>query len=127
MTEHGYKVEARNAHFSHERPLTLSDGILSGDWREVAFSQGFNPAGIPIDLFSQKHQHGLLSYEGAMALAWTLVAQNRMWYVETRIVQYSLETTFKCEKQGLVTNVPVMSSEVGRSAEVQPGTKEEKP
>lgn len=44
-TERGYKVEARHVGFIASHPIQLADGILTGEWREVAFSRGSNPCG----------------------------------------------------------------------------------
>lgn len=106
-TEHGYKVEARDANFHHFNPVTLSDGILGPAWREVQFERGHNPAGIPERGFGQKHEHGLLAHEGATALAWTLIAQHYLQQIECRLVRYELETTYKCERCGIV-DMPVI-------------------
>lgn len=43
-----------------------------------------------------------------MALAWTLIAQNRLHCIEARLVRYKLETTYKCERSGVV-DMPVIS------------------
>jgi hypothetical protein len=108
-TEYGYKVEAREVHFFHMKPVVLSDGILGSDWREVQFEIVNNPAGIPVSLFDQKHNHGLLRHEGAIALAWTMIAQHDS-RIECRLVQYKLETTYKCQRQGIV-DMPVIQGQ----------------
>lgn len=106
-TERCYAVEAREVHFSHSAPIVLSDGVLTQDWREVTFARTDNPAGIPEDCFSYKGKHGLLTHEGAIALAWTLIAQHSMRHIECRLVFYRLETTWKCERVGLVEMQPL--------------------
>ena len=116
-TEHGYKVEARDANFHCFNPVALSDGILGPDWREVRFDRGHNPAGIPERGFGQKHEHGLLTHEGATALAWTLIAQNDLQQIECRLVRYKLETTYKCERSGVV-DMPVIKNSMFRDVKL---------
>jgi len=100
--EHGYRVEVRDTSFTHHHPTQLHDGIIGPEWREVLFESGCNPAGIPQDSYGQKHAHSLITHEGAMALAWTIIAQTRRYSIEVRLVQYRLETTYKCERSGVV-------------------------
>ena len=107
MTENGYKIEARVARFNCFNPVQLSDGLLGPEWREVQFERGNNPAGIPVEGFGEKHNHRLLTYEGAMALAWTLVAQQRNCPIECRLVAYKLETTWALEVSGIVDMPPI--------------------
>lgn len=110
-TEQGYRVEARHTEFIASNPIKLYDGILTSEWREITFQRGHNPCGIPEDAFSRKGDHDLLSYNAAMALAWTLIAQQKHRMVECRLVAYKLETTWKCEKVGLVVMEPLNSME----------------
>ena len=105
--EHGYKIEARDRNFNCVAPLVLHDGILGPDWRIIRTEHSSNPAGIPDGLCSHGHEHGLLSHEGALALAWTLVAQHPWRSIEVRLAQYSLETTYKCEPRGVVAMQPI--------------------
>jgi hypothetical protein len=126
-TEIGYRVEARDALFTHLNPAVLSDGVLTSEWREIRFEEGPNPAGIPREPFGRKHDYGLLTYEGATALAWTLIAQNRLRSIEARLVQYQLETTYEYYRDGLVDMEPLTSAIIRNikiKPEAQPETQE---
>lgn len=100
--EIGYRVQARNAHFNTATPVMLDDGLLGPDWREIHFSKGYNVAGIPDSLFGHKGRHDLLAYETAVALAWTIIAQNPRQGIECRLAQYRLVTSFTLCKQGVL-------------------------
>ena len=99
-TEMGYRVEARDSIFNPGFPIRLQDGIAGPEWREITFSETNNPAGIPHSPFGYKHHHALLTYYGATALAWTVIAQVDDPRLELRIVQYRLVTTHTLEKCG---------------------------
>lgn len=108
--EYGYRVEARVRDVLHIRPVALSDGILTTEWREVVFEAGFNPAGIPTEShIRQRSRHELLSHEAAVALAWTIIAQQRHRDIECRLVQYRLETNYTLERKGVVDGLLIAS------------------
>src|SRR4051812_45538029 len=94
-----YRIEVRDRLFSERVPLQLHDGIVGPNWRELTFEIGTNPAGIPLDIFEHGTQHRLLSYEAAVAFAWTAVAQNR-YGLECRVVAYRLETAYTLQREG---------------------------
>jgi hypothetical protein len=103
--ETGYRVEARHKWFSCAAPIMLDDGLLGPDWRQIHFSKGYNPAGIPEPPFGHKGSHDLLTFEAAMALAWTIIAQNGRHGIECRLVQYHLVTKHTLTKQGVVREI----------------------
>lgn len=121
-TETGYRVQVRDPHFNLLRPCALQDGLVGPEWRDVSFVRDDNPAGIPIDEFGHKAQHGLLSLAGATALAWTIIAQNSLYSLECRLTQHELRTTFECEQMGIVEGVITKSynRDVKLVQEVQP-------
>jgi hypothetical protein len=122
-TEYGYTVEARAVHFFHFKPVVLSDGILSSEWREVVFERGNNPAGVPDHGLGQRSNHGLLGHEGAVALAWTLIAQHGCFGgIECRLVKHKLETTYKRQREGIVDMPPIKSSPAFEVKVVAPET-----
>lgn len=108
-TDVGYRVQVRCDKTCHSNPTELADGIVSTEWRDVSFRLGKNPAGIPQSIFDRKCEHGLLTYEGAVALAWTILAQNEHRDLECRLVAYNLETTFKLTRQGVVEGLEIKS------------------
>ncbi len=110
-TEYGYRIEARDTHVSHVRPAAIHDGILTGEWREIAPIISDNPAGVPsLDEYGDSgRKHNLMPYESAVALAWTLIAQNRWKSIECRLVKYKLETSYFLSREGIVENSIVKS------------------
>lgn len=99
-TERGFRVQVRDPHFTHVNPCLLDDGIVGPEWRDVSFRTGANPAGVPV--LRRGDEYGLMSYEGATALAWTLIAQNRFNMLECRLVAYTLQCSFTLEKDGAI-------------------------
>lgn len=103
--EYGYRIEVRDTCFISQNPVRLHDGCVGPDWREWTPAEDFNPAGIPIESprFSGQFQHSLLPYEGAMALAWTILAQNSLHRgLECRLVRYKLAQTWELTREGVV-------------------------
>lgn len=104
-TDYGYAVEIRDKMFSKDRPITLQDGIVGPDWRRVSFIEANNPAGVPIDRYrhGELPKHGLMPYASAVALAYTIIAQNHRedYRIECRIVQYKVETSYTVERMGV--------------------------
>ncbi len=98
-----YRVEARVRNFFPENPVKLCDGILSTEWREVYFNNNPNPAGVPSTPDSD--MFGLLPYESATALAWTIIAQRPYASIECRLVQYQLAITHTLNKRGEVDEI----------------------
>lgn len=111
-------MEARHKWFSCAAPIILCDGLLGPDWREIHFSKGHNPAGIPETPFGHKGAHDLLTFEAAMALAWTVIAQNNRHGIECRLVQYRLVTSHTLTKQGVVTGA--IMCDLTKQPEVMP-------
>lgn len=107
-TEKGFKVQVRDPNFSTISPCVIADGIVGPEWRDIYFEKGNNPAGIPIEPFGSKDAHGLLTFQGATALAWTVIAQNRLNSLECRLVAYELRTTYEIERLGIVDQ-PIVS------------------
>lgn len=104
---HGYRVEVRDPHFSAHlnRPITLADGLVGPEWRTVEFERSLNPAGVPTSNgLHDLAQYGLLPYESALALAWTLVAQCKATLVvpECRVVRYSVRYSHAIYRDGVV-------------------------
>jgi hypothetical protein len=92
----GYRVEARVSEVSVHAPAVLPDGLVTTEWRALEFSKGSNPAGVPVHYLGYDlTQFNLLPFESAVALAWTVVAQNQWKFLEIRIVQHAfhMETT----------------------------------
>lgn len=106
QNEIGYSVEVRCEKILPMAPIKLFDGFVTTEWRKVNFEQSNNSAGVPVNyLYSYKNHHGLLSYEGAVALAWTIIAQNEWAHrLEARVVSYKLTTTWEVNYQGIVDN-----------------------
>jgi hypothetical protein len=105
----GYHVQVRCERTCHSRPLTLADGIVTSEWRDVHFQQTDNPAGIPVRAFDQKAYHGLLSFDAALALAWTIIAQHETFGLECRLIAIQLEHTWKLTRQGIVDGLNIKS------------------
>ena len=104
-TEYGYRIEVRDTLFSTVRPIELHDGLVGPEWRECNPMSAVNPAGIPEDPpdWGHKSHHRLLRFDVALALAWTIIAQNHVRMgLECRIVKYKLETHYILERQGVV-------------------------
>lgn len=111
----GYVVEARVGVVSHEKPVRIQDGILTTEWRPVEFTKDFNPAGVPCHWENDMPGIGIkcdyLPYASAVALAWTLIAQQSYRGIEVRLAQYSLKYTYETKRDGVVDE-PVGSFEV---------------
>jgi len=125
--EIGYRIEVRDERFSTVRPVVLHDGIVGPDWREVSPIRSDNPAGVPVELppLGHKDEHRLLEYEGAVALAWTIIAHNRNSLgLRCRIVRFALETTYKLEREGVVDQPEIQHALFQRLSVMKP---EEKP
>lgn len=108
----GYKVEARTIDLEGlpEVVRTLADGhtVLCAEWREVEFACGSNPAGVPCESrLLDGAEHGLLPYESAVALAWTVIAQNRHATIECRLVRHRLSYSYSIEREGYVDGVEI--------------------
>lgn len=104
---YGYKVQARVQSYVPERAVVINGPheqkiILTEDWRTVEFAEGFNPAGVPSCNSAVDNgllrQHYLLPHESAVALAYTLAAQNAQYTigaVRIRLVKYKLQSSYK--------------------------------
>lgn len=103
--EHGYRVQIRDLSFNPHRPIMLHDGIVGPGWRYVEFAKGNNPAGVPTPPYGYLDHHNLLTFQGAMALAWTTLAQNHYRSLECRLVKYRLVVEHRVVRQG-VCKVP---------------------
>ncbi len=94
-SEVGYRVQTKVDRICLHNPCTLPDGIVTEDWRDVHFPKGQNPAGVPVP-YGFKGYHDLLTYEGATALAWTIIAQNPYKFgLQCRVVPITVETSYK--------------------------------
>ena len=103
--EHGYRVQIRDNSFNTHRPVALYDGIVGPSWRYMEFVKGNNPAGVPTPPYGYLDHHNLLTFQGAMALAWTTLAQNHHRNLECRLVKFRLIVEHKLVRQG-VCHVP---------------------
>lgn len=121
--EIGYRIEARDAMFHASNPIRLWDGILSPEWREICLRREPNPAGIPDEPFGKKHEHGLVTYQAAVALAWTLIAQHRLRRIECRLVQYKLVTTHELTREGIVDGLRI-ENDLMPTVKLEPNTNE---
>ena len=104
-SEIGYRVEARCEIMSHLHPVTLLDGIVTKEWREVHFERGPNHYGVPSgadEWWRYGHKHDLMPYESALAMAYTVLAQNATRGLELRLKQYTLETRHELTCNGVV-------------------------
>lgn len=101
-TTKGYRVQVRVDHFVPSAPVTLADGLVGTEWRDVTFQKTDWPGGIPDHPWSHRGEHGLLSLEGARALAWTLLAQQDRHGLECQLVQLELHTTYTVKREGVV-------------------------
>jgi hypothetical protein len=91
-TTQGYSVEARYP--SHLGPEVIGGMILYEKWKRVHYDQTSNNIGVPIHCKTLS-THGYLSWAAANSLRWWFIASldHKSWGVETRIVQYSIQTT----------------------------------
>jgi hypothetical protein len=87
---YGYYVEAR---MTNGNPKLFGDQIFDGEWRRVHFS--YDPAGVPPrDKYDYElAAHSLLSYEGAQALRWWLLAEAEYASISTRLRRYEVRYT----------------------------------
>jgi hypothetical protein len=108
-TTPGYRVEVRDKLFDTVRPIKIHDGFVGPEWRTVSFVQDFNPAGVPGFRFHPEATtyHHILPHNSALALAWTLLAQNddNAYRLECRLVEYVLRTEWTLERKGAVEGV----------------------
>lgn len=123
-----YKVEVRDTIFSVHNPIILSDGehgetIVGPDWQEVRFNKGFNPAGVPLHKATHLEdcKRDILGYESALALAWTILAQNYYRFgLEARIVAYELKTSWERTRKGVVDGGPIKLTMTSPKLESEP-------
>lgn len=120
--EIGYKVEVRHAQFSASSPVILHDGLVGPDWRLAHFQKSNNPAGVPDRPFGLGSLYGLLTFEGATALAWTILAQNERHGLECRLVQYRLTTSHSLTREGILAQK--ISCDLNLRPELEPKNNE---
>ncbi len=103
-TEIGYRIQIKDELFCTTDPVNLHDGIVGQEWRDFCPAICDNPAGVPSDtIFGQKTLHNLLLLESAIALAWTIIAQNKYKLgLRIRLIRYELRTTWELEREGIV-------------------------
>lgn len=112
-TTFGYSVEARIDHFNptHRveipQPLMSKPMVLTEKWQRVSFWEGNNPCGVPVAGYGHDEHlfsiHGLLERGSAIALAYTLAAQNSrssLTAIKIRIVQHKLVYAHKVYLEG---------------------------
>jgi hypothetical protein len=116
-----YTVEIRDRMASsHQRkPITLPDGVVGAEWREIHFTESGNPAGVPAVPESAALAHKqAMGYEAAVALAHTVLAQHERYTycIELRIVQHEFQASWTLERKGIagevITSTPFRNIEV---------------
>lgn len=106
----GYQVQVRDTAFNTHHPTRLPDGIIGPEWRDVRFEDDQNPAGVPSIQAPYFSELQLLTYEGAMALGWTILAQNPYRTIEVRLTAHKLISTYQCTEIGTVEMQPLKQS-----------------
>ena len=95
----GYRVEARIT-FRHSQPVMIEDQHLTESWRRLAWPRG--TVGVPNRIWDTlADQHGVLTYEAAMALTAWAAAALPLASVEFRLVRVYFETTWKETEDGV--------------------------
>lgn len=113
----GYRVEGRSKFNNFANPITLSDGILTKEWREIRFTRIHGaPIGVPVKSYS----HDLIGYDSAMSLIHQVFAQHEelSGFIELRLVKYSLCETWALYRQGIVIGSEMVSEGWIRKDEV---------
>lgn len=113
-TNKGYKVEARVTTFTSSNPIVIGDQILSERWTDMRFPRTDIPAikkGVP-GIFSLNVCDEYFTFESALSLAWSIIAQNQYRSVECRIVQYKIVQTHEVTKEGAVS-MPIIKESWG--------------
>lgn len=114
-TSIGYTVEARVQDIEGlaQNPQPLVDGrtILGHEWQQLHFEEGSNPYGVP---GRSRFDHNLgsprMPLKSAIALAWTIIAQNPHRSVECQIVRHKLTYTYSSERLGVVDGLSISDS-----------------
>lgn len=106
-----YTVEAK----TNMAPIRATNGMLvDGQWRQVHFPASEFGTGVKVDMFDKAPLgHGYLSYEAAMALAWTFVANSQRFMLEVRLVEHCFESTYKVKRTGTEVDLNTRGSMSG--------------
>ena len=99
----GYMLEAKVENFIRHRPVVIKDSfdgdiVLDTVWRNVTAFKAPPGMGVPRD--NREAEYFVYPYESAMALAWTLVAQNPHSSILVRLVPYKIRYTHETWRDG---------------------------
>ncbi len=100
-TKVGYRVEAR-ALDPENGMIPLHDGLLGPEWREVRFPARQADEWLEILDFGQG-----MPLETAASRAWNLVGEAAGRLLECRIVEYTVEYSYKVERMGVVDGLGI--------------------
>ena len=107
-----FQVEVRCTTVSQHMPVVLQDGLVTESWREVHFSKGMNPCGVPVEDLGRFNT--LMPYESALALAWTIIAQHRhSMGIQCRIVAYKHTEKVRVDYIGPVSSLDASDTQQG--------------
>lgn len=101
-TSYWYTVEAKVGFMDPVNPIRLTDGILTTQWRELSFPCGVDGAGVPAYFPPTGLIRMQLPYASAVALAWTVLAQNRYGGISVRLRKLRQEVSYKTFDCGVV-------------------------
>lgn len=101
----GYRVEARikDLPTMAMSPIELGNRqILTHEFQEITFEESAR-YGVPLVgdyMFPVGASQRLMPYDSALALSWTIIAQNQHKPIECRIVQYRMKYNYTMEYNG---------------------------